>query len=99
MQRIHFILLQGFIVFHQGITFTIGPNEPFGRSISLNSAPPRSQTEADTCAAQAILIEVAPPRPQTEADTCTAQAIMIEVAPPGPQTEAAARAQRRLLYK
>ena len=60
MQRIYFILLQGFIVFHRGITFTIGPNEPFGRSISLNSAPPRSQTEADTCTAQTILIEVAP---------------------------------------
>ena len=44
------------------ITFAIGPNEPFGRSISLNSAPPRVQTEADTCAAQAIIIEVAPPR-------------------------------------
>ena len=76
MQRIYFILLQGFIVFHRGITFTIGPNEPFGRSISLNSAPPRSQTEADTCTAQTILIEVAPPRPQTEAGTCTAQAII-----------------------
>ncbi len=42
IQRIHFIFLQGFIVFHRGITFTLGPNEPFGRSISLNSAPPRS---------------------------------------------------------
>ena len=46
MQRIYFILLKGFIVFHRGITFTLGTNEPFGRSISLNSAPPRSQTEA-----------------------------------------------------
>ena len=55
MQRIHFILLQVFIVFHQGITFTLGPNEPFGRCISLNSAPPRVQTEADTCTAQAII--------------------------------------------
>ena len=62
MQCIHFIILQCFIVFHQGITFTIGPNEPFGRSISLNSAPPRVQTEVDTCTAQAILIEVTPPR-------------------------------------
>ena len=62
MQCIHFILLQGFIIFHREITFAIGPNEPFGRSISLNSAPPQVQTEVDTCAAQAIIIEVAPLR-------------------------------------
>ena len=55
MQRIHFILLKGFIIFHQGITFTLGLNEPFGRSISLNIAPPRVQTEAGTCTAQAII--------------------------------------------
>ena len=55
MQRIHFILLQGFIVFHRGITFTLGPNESFGRSISLYSAPPRVQTEAGMCTAQAII--------------------------------------------
>ena len=60
MQHIHFIILQGLIAFHQGITFNLGPNEPFGRSISLNSAPPRVQTKAGTCRAQAILIEVAP---------------------------------------
>ena len=55
MQRIHFILLQGLIAFHRGITFTLRPNEPFGHSISLNSAPPRVQTEADTCTAQTII--------------------------------------------
>lgn len=76
MQHIHFIILQGLIAFHQGITFTLGPNEPFGRSISLNSAPPRVQTKAGTCRAQAIIIVVAPPRVQTEADTCTAQTII-----------------------
>ena len=81
MQRIHFILLQGFIIFHRETTFAIGPNEPFGRSISLHRAPPRPQTKASTGAAQTIIIQVAPPRPQSEANTCAVQAIMIQVAP------------------
>ena len=64
MQCIHFILLQGFIIFHREITFSIGPDESFGRSISLHRAPPRPQTEAGTGAAQTIIIQVAPPRLQ-----------------------------------
>ena len=60
MQRIHFILLQGLIAFHRGITFTLGPNEPFGRGISLNSAPPRLQTEAAACAQRWLLYKNAP---------------------------------------
>ena len=67
MQCIHFILLQGFIIFHREITFAIGPDESFGRSISLHRAPPRPQTEAGTGAAQTIIIQVAPPRLPTEA--------------------------------
>ena len=67
MQCIYFILLQGFIIFHREITFAIGPDESFGRSISLHRAPPRPQTEAGTGAAQTIIIQVAPPRLPTEA--------------------------------
>ena len=62
MQRIHFILLQGFIVFHRGITFNLGPNEPFGRGISLNSAPPRPQTEAAARAQRRLLYKPCPRR-------------------------------------
>ena len=89
MQRIHFILLQGFIVFHQGITFTLGPNEPFGRSISLNSAPARVQTEAAARAQRRPLYKQCPtPTSNRGSGTCIAQAILIEVAPPRVQTEA-----------
>ena len=83
MQRIHFILLQGFIVFHRGITFTLGPNDPFGRSISLNSAPPRPQTEAAARAQRRPLYKQCPtPTANRGSSTRTAQAIIIVVAHP-----------------
>lgn len=77
MQRIHFILLQGFIVFHRGITFTPGPDEPFGRSISLNNAPPRVQTEAAARAPRRPLYKQCPtPTANRGSGKCTAQTII-----------------------
>ena len=73
----HFILLQVFIVFHQGITFTLGHNEPFGRSISLNSAPPRVQTEAAARAQRRLLYKQCPtPTSNRGSGMCTAQTII-----------------------
>lgn len=55
IQPTYFILLHRFIELCREITFAIGPNEPFGRSISLNSAPPRVQTEAAARAQRRLL--------------------------------------------
>ena len=95
IQPTYFFLLHRFIALCREITFDIGPNEPFGRSISLNSAPPRVQTEADTCAAQAIIIEVAPPRLQPRQRHAHCAGYPISHAPPSPAPRDAERDERQ----